>query len=166
MKKTAKLFLLALLVLLTVTSCETDDIDTRDTSFSCYINGELFIPKASTSISVFPPGEKLIFGRDSNFSARATDHRDFKVFFNIENFDVGTFNLGISDGNSYEYQLNHAIIVAYAGGDKKYVSKDNSGSITFTDVSDTNVKGTFEFTLYNEHDASDIIRITNGKFND
>ena len=103
MKKTTRLFLLAFLMFQTMISCETDDIETGDKSFSCYINGELFMPKASTSISVLPPSEKLIFGRDSNFSVRATDHRDFKIFFNIENFDVGTFDLEVSDGNSFEY---------------------------------------------------------------
>jgi len=166
LKKTTKLILSALLVLITITSCQTDDIDTGEASFSCYINGELFTPKASTSISVLPPGEKLVFNRDSYFFVKTTDHRDFRIFFNIENFETGIFNLGVSDGNSYEYQINHAIIIAYAGGDKKYISKGNSGSITFTRVSDTNVEGTFEFTLYNENDVNDIIRITDGKFND
>ena len=59
--------------------------------------------------------------------------------------------------------MNHAIIKI---NNKTYLSKDNSGSVTFTKVSDTNVEGTFEFTLYNENDDSDTIRVTNGKFND
>lgn len=167
MKKITKSFFGTLLLLLMITSCETEDtIITGDMSFSCYINGELFTPKASTSISVFPAGEKLTFNRDSYFSVKATDHQDFRIFFNIENFDIGTFNLGVSDGNTYEYEINHAVIFAYANGDQKYVSKGNSGTITFTDVSDTNVEGTFEFTLYNENDENDVIIITDGRFND
>ena len=99
---------------------------------------------------------------------QSCSHVVYKIFFNIEDFDTGVYNLKQSDGNIYENQFNHAVVVAYISSnyDKKYISKEGSGTVTFTDVSDTNVAGVFEFTLYNENDETDIIRVTKGKFND
>jgi hypothetical protein len=166
MKKTIKrvLFFSSFFLLLTSSSCETNDIETGDESFSCYINGQLFIPKANVNLlGTLPHQNNLSFGKDSSFLIRAAN-QDYGIFFSIENFSLGEFNLSESDGNNFNYQLSHIIIRTRE--DKTYLSKDNSGSVTFTEVSDTNVEGTFEFTLYNENDETDIIKITKGKFND
>ena len=158
------LFFSSFLLLLTSSSCETNDIETGDESFSCYINGQLFIPKANVNLlDTFPLQEELVFNRDTYFFIRAVN-KEYGIFFNITNFDLGRFNLNTSNRNNFNYQLSHIIIRTRE--DKTYLSKDNSGSVTFTEVSDTNVEGTFEFTLYNENDETDIIKVTNGKFND
>ena len=45
------LFFSSFFLLLTSSSCETNDIiQTGDESFSCYINGQLFIPKANVNL--------------------------------------------------------------------------------------------------------------------
>lgn len=159
-------FFSSFLLLLTSSSCETDDIiETGDKSFSCYINGQLFIPKANVNLlDTFPSRKKVVFSTmNSYFSVKATDSENYNIFFNIQEYDIGRFNFRQSVGNIYNNNLNHAIINTNG---KRYISKEGSGSVTFTEVSDTNVEGTFEFTLYNENDDSDTIRITNGKFND
>jgi len=165
MKKLIKtiVFLGSLLLLLTSSSCDNDDIETGVESFSCYINGELFIPKSNVNLlDTFPLQEELVFNRDTYFFIRAVN-KEYGIFFNITNFDLGRFNLNTSNRNNFNYQLNHVIV---STGDKVYLSKEGSGSVTFTEVSDTNVAGTFEFTLYNENDETDIIKVTKGKFND
>jgi len=168
MKTIKKMLLLGtLLVLLTGSSCETNDIETGDHSFSCYINGKLFIPKANVNLlDTFPLQEKLVFNRDSYFYARATDSKNYRIIFNIEDFHLGVFNLKQGDGDIYENQLNYAVVVAYSNGDKTYLSKEGVGTVTFTEVSANNVEGTFEFTLYNKDDETDTIKVTKGKFND
>ena len=167
MKKLIKtiVFLGSLLLLLTSSSCDNDDIETGDESFSCYINGQLFVPKARPfSITTFPVRKKLTFSTmNSYFSVKATDFEKYRVVFNILDYDIGIFNFSQSDGNVFNNDLNHVIISI---GDKRYLSKENSGTVTFTEVSDTNVEGTFEFTLYNKNDETDIIKVTKGKFND
>ncbi|MGJ8745993.1 hypothetical protein [Polaribacter sp.] len=158
-------FFSSLFILLTSSSCETnDDLEFGENSFSCYINGELFTPKPSTSISTSPVSKKLIFNRDSFFSVSAKDHDKYTIFIMIRNFE---------DKNSHSLKLNNTQNVddSYANiytliNGKKYISKDDSGIVTFTNVTDSNVEGTFEFTLYNVNDDNDVIQITNGKFND
>ena len=160
------LFFSSFFLLITSSSCETNDIiQTGDESFSCYINGQLFIPKANVNLlDTFPLRKKVVFSTmNSYFSIKATDSENYNIFFNVLDYDIGIFNFSQSEGNIYNNDLNHAIINT---SDIRYISKDNSGSVTFTEVSDTNVEGTFEFTLYNENDDSDTIRVTNGKFND
>jgi hypothetical protein len=165
MKKLIKtiVFLGSLLLLLTSSSCDNDDIETGDERFSCYINGQLFVPKAKVNLlGTLPQQNNLSFGRNSSFLIRAAN-QDYGIFFNIENFDLGEFNLSTSDENNFNYELSHIIISTV---DKTYLSKENSGTVTFTAVSDTNVEGIFEFTLYNKNDETDIIKVTKGKFND
>jgi hypothetical protein len=169
MKKLIKtiVFLGSLLLLLTSSSCDNDDIETGDHSFSCYINGQLFVPKGSTNlISTSPSNDGVFFLVYDDFFNVKSYNSDIFVYITIINQNTGKFDLntshgvyGLDDPNT----INHAIISI---GDKTYLSKENSGSITFTEVSDTNVAGAFEFTLYNENDETDIIKITKGRFND
>ena len=161
------LFFSSFFLLITSSSCETNDIETRDESFSCYINGRLFVPKDSTNLTSTSPNNDGVFFLvyDNFFNVKSYNSDNF-VYITIINQNTGEFDLnkshgiyGLDDPNT----INHAIIKI---NNKTYLSRDNSGSVTFTEVSDTNVEGTFEFTLYNENDDSDTIRVTNGKFND
>jgi len=169
MKKLIKtiVFLGSLLLLLTSSSCDNDDIETGDHSFSCYINGGLFVPKGSTNIvSTSPNNDGLsIYLYDDFLSLKVNNSSDF-VYFSITNYGIGKINLDNSlgfFGPSDFHTINHAVVRI---NNKTYLSKENSGTVTFTAVSDTNVAGTFEFTLYNENDETDIIKVTKGKFND
>ena len=151
--------------LLIISSCEIQDINSEgDNTFSCYINGEAFVPKPQTTISTSPLSKKLEFNRGSFFSIKAKDHDKYSIFILIREFEDKDshplkFNNPQNGGNS------HAYITVLINGEK-YITKDNSGIVTFTNITDNNVEGKFEFTLYNENDNSDKIQVTNGKFND
>jgi hypothetical protein len=161
------LFFSSFLLLLTSSSCETNDKETGDVRFSCYINGQLFVPKGSTNlVSTSPNNDGFsIYLYDDFISLKVSNSSDF-VYFSITNYKIGKIDLDNSlgfSGPSDSHTMNHAVVKF---NNKTYLSRDNSGSVTFTEVSDTNVEGTFEFTLYNENDDSDTIRVTSGKFND
>jgi len=147
-------------------SCNiTDDevVPTGDHTFSCYINGDFFVPKGS--ITSMPYNDGLSFLRYEFFAATAKNQtKNAIVYFTITDWKEGTFNLTESNGlfpPSDPNNINHAIVGING---IKYLSKENSGIVTFTTVTETVVKGTFEFTLFNENDDSDVIHITNGNF--
>ena len=151
-----------LFMLCTSVSCnKTDDevIPTGNNSFSCYIDGVFFVPKGSINSNPYDNG--LSFLKSEFFNAKAKDFNKYTVFFNITEFDINTFNISNSSGSFLDYSISHAIVRING---IKYLSKENSGTVIFTEITDTNVKGTFEFALYNENDDSDVIHITNGKF--
>ncbi len=161
--KTFKIFLLYsfLMLFLTNGSCKKPDIPTGDHTFSCFIDGKLFVPKGNSSFSDGPFNDGLSFLRyDTFFSGSAKDFKEYTVFFNIKDFATGTFNLKASNGSFYDNSYSHAIV---RHNNVYYLSKENSGSVTFSEAAD-NVVGTFEFTLYNENNENDIIRVTNGNF--
>ena len=123
-----------------------------------------FVPKPQISISTSPLSKKLEFNRNTYFSINAKDHDKYSIFIIIRNFeDMNSHTLNLNTTQSGD--KNYAYIRALING-TNYISKDNSGTVTFTNITDFNVEGKFEFTLYNENDNSDIIQITNGKFND
>ena len=174
MKKLLNFLILGfVLVLFTNASCTEPDppIPTGDHTFSCRINGELFIPKATGDAwSTLPTGDGLEFlkyNNDLSYSVKASNS-EYRVYFNIINWKLGTFILADSNG-LFGYsqgdpgEINHAIVIKNG---LKYLSKQGSGNITFTEVNDTdkNKKGTFKFTLYNEQNTNDVLEITNGQF--
>ncbi|MCF6307976.1 MAG: hypothetical protein L3J09_08475 [Flavobacteriaceae bacterium] len=152
-----------ILFLCTSVSCNKNDdivIPTGDHTFSCYINGEFFVPKGN--INSVPYDDGLSFSRyELYFYAKAKDFKKFTVFFNLTELDLNTYSLSSSSGSFLDYTVSHAIVRING---VKYLSKENSGTVTFTKVTETDVKGTFEFTLYNENDESDVIQVTNGNF--
>ncbi len=175
MKKTIYyLALISILLLSTASSCTDDEpteIPTGDHTFSCYIDGELFVPYQE--IDWNPGGGDSdglsIYIYDNFFAAYARYFETTTVYLNIgAEWGVGTFNLADSNGWITEdsHEINHAIVI---NNGIKYLSKEGSGSITVTESyypESGGVKGTFEFTLYNENDDTDTIHVTNGKFDD
>ena len=155
------------LLLFTNNSCKKPEVPTGDNTFSCYIDGELFVPKTTNDGITGSDDGLSLYQYENRFTAFATDKDIYTVYFNIANWGVGTFPLTDSNGliRPYDpYDINHAII-------KKngilYLSKVSSGIVTFIEANHPGeVNGTFEFTLYNENNESDIIYVTNGKFND
>ena len=162
MKTIVKLLNLGLvIILLSSSSCKRQEIP-DDAHFYCYIDGKLFVPKGSSNITTTPSDTGLSYLiYDDYFRAEATDHKKYVVMFNITKWGVGTYKLSESD-NYYNKGINQAM----ANVNKTwYISKNNSGTVTFLEVNSRgNVKGTFEFTLYNENDDSDTIHITGGYF--
>jgi len=170
MKTTKKILLQSTLVLLlTNVSCNKSDvIPMGDHTFSCYINGELFVPKGSSNVSTTPYNDGLfLVQHDNYYTVQARDYKEFTIYFVIVGWGVGTFSLSESNGffaPSDPKDRNHAIVKKNG---TVYLSKIGSGSVKFI-VADKlgEVKATFDFTLYNENDENDIIHITNGQFDD
>ena len=170
--KKRKIILLfyGILTILTISSCEKNDkLEFVEDTFSCYINGELFVPKGNTNLISTSPGNDglsfMKFNSDLDLVIQVKNEKSKMVIY-IKNFiDENEFSLENSNG-VINYPFNNpetSSVLIY--NDKKYLSKMNSGKLLLTEASDTNLEGTFEFTLYNENDDSDTIRITNGKFN-
>ena len=166
MKTFKKLLIYSIFILFLTSSSCTKPIPTGDNTFSCYINGDLFLPKGSNSITTPGPIDDglVLTNQELFFSAIADDSKSIDVVFNVVNWGVGTFYLTSSDGDFYNHQITHAFVRING---VKYLSKDNSGKVTFIEADiDGNTKGTFEFTLYNENDENDIIHVTDGQFDD
>ncbi len=162
------LLYIVLLLLLTGGSCirPEQELPSGDHSFYCYIDGELFVPKGFHDVfSESPPNDGLFFViYEDYFHVHASDNKKYFVMFNIVDWHTGTFQLNNSSGITTDRSINHAIVKINGVW---YLSKENSGTVTFTEAGmDENTEGTFEFTLYNENDDSDIIHVTGGHFND
>jgi len=159
---------IAITIIVLFNSCTKKEPPTGDHTFSCYINGELFVPKGNGNLSsTSPVDDGLSFIKyETYIQVKATDYKKYNVMFNIVNWNEGSFSLSASDGSYYNHTINHAMVGIRKTG-KWYLSKDNSGTVTFTKADlNGDTKGTFEFTLYNENDPTDIIHVTNGKFDD
>ena len=168
MKTLHILFLFSFLFLLTSQSCKKKEkLPEGDHTLYCYIDGELFVPKGDCDVaSTFPCQDALNFYKYTNFFEVVAFNEDKKqaLGFNIRNWATGTFYLSRSSGDLYDISNNHAVV---RKNGKTYISHDNSGWVKFEQASpDGDTKGTFEFTLYNEEDSTDVIRVTDGHFDD
>jgi hypothetical protein len=168
MKTSKKYFIYSFFLLFLMSnSCEKpeQEIPTGDHTFSCFIDGELFVPKGNTSISTTPTNDGLsLYKHENYFQASARDYKKFRVMFNIIDWNIGLHDLSESNGDYYNHSINHAM------GRRDgvwYLSKEDSGSINFIEADiEGNTKGTFDFKLYNENDVNDVIHVTNGNFDD
>jgi hypothetical protein len=159
-----------LIFITTMFSCE-DDTNTNDStgndSFSCYVNGKLYIPSAGTGIG----GGDI---RPFAWSYTNLDNPNIPYFFNISS--LGEYRLALFivspkiDENFINQQLGDTFDYTHSGMIVKnelifYNTKNNqnNGTIIFTELSKTKAVGTFECTLYN--DKGDELKVTNGKFN-
>lgn len=157
--------ILVLLFMTSISSC-TDNTDTNDSTgndtFSCYINGQLYIPSAGTGIN---GGDIRPFAwafNDDSTRITLNSGGDYTLFINLidpkkgENFLNEELRNSLDFGSTGMVVLNNIIY---------YNTKNNqnNGTITFTELSDTKAIGTFECTLYN--DTGDELKVTNGKFN-
>ena len=145
-------------------------IPTGNHTFSCRINGNLFLPNkgGGCGFSTLPcNGDGLdVIGSNNNLTLSITAFNSTAniVYFNIVNYKLGVFTLmdsnGLTRSEGDPRDINHAIAIKNG---IKYLSKQGSGTVTFTDL-DKNAKGTFEFKLYNEKDSNDVITVTEGRF--
>lgn len=140
------------------------EIPTGNNTFSCYVNGRLFLPRGYSG-GVMPGGDGISFLKGNGFyNVMAQDYREYTIYFNIKDPQVGTFNLEESDGllpGSDTRDITHAIV---SRNNHLYISKPGSGTITLEEYSDDNIVGTFEFTVYRQDNPSQTLRITNGNF--
>ncbi len=150
----------------------------------CYINGKLLIPKnGSPSFVGTPYGLKYNYG--GNFWPNKNDYWQLQISNNkdsnsnfglvlwIKNMSTGNgdYIVGQSNGELYSLGPNNNQIFAGItenGINKTYWSGTSAGSIKIT-RSDLGVgisiySGTFNCTLYNKDNPSEIIQITEGRF--
>jgi len=165
------LLLKTLLLLATTLNCNCEDNNTNDStgddSFSCDMNGQLYIPSAGTGIG----GGDI---RPFAWSYSNLDDPTVPYFFNlggIGNYTVALYLVNPSVGeNILNEQLDDTIDFTHSGmivknSNEFYNTRNNqnNGYVNFTEFSETKVVGTFECILYDE-DGNEL-RVTNGKFN-
>ena len=156
---------LSLLLVFSASACKKQKLPSGDHSFYCYIDGELFVPKGDPNFTTSPYDDDgyTFYKWEHNTTVYARDYEKYVVFFNTLSRSLGKHYLEESSGSLLDYSINHAIVVKNG---TKYISKEGSGYIQYNESNDENVKGTFEFTLYNEDDDSDVIHVTGGHFDD
>ncbi len=160
MKKiTVFLALLSIVAVFLFDSCKKEDLPSMNASFDGTSKNFLF--RTSTRGSIPSVGEGfMIIGTTG---ADVTDGEYLTLL--IRGVDVRAYNLSttIIEGK-FECE---AIYRPGGEGDTTlgvYYGKDGSISITKIDEENKKVSGSFSFTLYNKLVATDVISITNGKF--
>ena len=161
-----KTTMVTLLLLATTLNCNCEDNNTNDStgndSFSCDINGQLYIPSAGTGIG---GGDIRPFAwayGDNNSRITIQGGGEWTLFLNLLN--------PIKGENFLKEELSDALDYYHTGmvihnSNEFYNTRDNedNGTVNFTELSETKAIGTFECTLYDE-DGNEL-RVTNGKFN-
>lgn len=171
-------------------SCGDDDDDTftptlpaitqtGENTFGCYIEGNLLTPRDGTGTFNNPDSGMIFWGSPSNTDSELAI-RDFKSgkggLIDIHIFDFhdngeGTFMINESnceDGIDANDNINircrslDEVTQTY----KWYCSIENGGTLIITryDLANRIVSGTYSCTVQNRDDASDIIEITQGRF--
>ncbi|MDY7393684.1 hypothetical protein UMM65_00375 [Aureibaculum sp. 2210JD6-5] len=191
--KTLKKFILLLLLtgLFTSGSCSDDDefrptlppiTQTGENTFGCYVDGQLLTPRDGTG-TLHTQDKGVSYsgsGTGPNYDYNEIKIRDFKTgnmgLFDLHIVDlhetgVGTYTINESnceDGGDANPNIN----IRIRWFDEKtqtlkwYCSIENGGILIITryDFENRIVSGTFNCTLQNRDDASDIIEIAEGRF--
>ena len=150
----------------------------------CYINGKLLIPKNNNQSIGGPLLYGLDYVRGNNFTnplfndylaiiiknRKDIDGDNIYIHFNQMVQGVGIYTLGQSNGNRYTASPNNNHVIldrgVNSGNVQTYLSSSTSGSIVITRFDWINkiISGTFSFSLYNANNPSDIIQVTQGRF--
>ncbi len=191
--KKLSILLLAIIILTSCTKDSTTETpadqlppitQTGANTAGCLINGKLLIPKnGSTSFVGTPYGLKYNYGgnfwpnKNDYWQLQISNNKDsnsnFGVVLWIKNMSTGNgdYIVGQSNGELYSLGPNNNQIFAGItenGINKTFWSGQNAGIIKIT-RSDLGVgisiySGTFNCTLYNKDNPSEIIQITDGRF--
>jgi len=152
----------------------------------CYINGKLLIPKNGINSLSGYPVYGLTTGAGVNFNAPIIGddywyidianlkNKDYGywIYVHINDMSMGVGNYIVGQSNSEFFAdgpNNPEIIVreTYNGvSGKTFLSSSNSGTVTITrfDYPNGIYSGIFNATLYNENNPSEIIQVTDGRF--
>jgi hypothetical protein len=188
-----KYIVLLFTLLLTHISCGDDDDDifipilpaitqTGENTFGCYIDGNLLTPRDGTGTFNSPDRGMRFLGSGTgpNYDYNEIQIRDFKSntggivkihLIDLHQNGEGTFMINESnceDGIDAIDNINitcrwlDEVTQTY----KWYCSIENAGTLIITryDFANRIVSGTFSCTVQNRDDASDIIEITEGRF--
>jgi hypothetical protein len=151
----------------------------------CNINGKLLIPKNGSQAIGGPPSYGLTTGAGGNFHpptiggdyfyVKVVNYKDnpsCSVWVQVNDLSngTGTYNLGIANGNLFSSSPNNPfMIVKICDGVnpcKIYYSVANSGNIVITrfDYPNGIYSGTFNGSLFNKDNTTEIIQVTDGRF--
>jgi len=150
------------------------------------INGKTLIPKNGVnSTSGFTTyGLDVIRGVNFNNQPYGNDYFSIKfanlkdkgksywIYIHINNLNngIGIYTIGQSNGEFYADASNNPQIIARETHDnvsgKTFLSSENSGNINITRFDFTNsvISGTFSVTLYNKDNPTEVIQVTDGRF--
>jgi|JI7StandDraft_1071085.scaffolds.fasta_scaffold15070_1 Family of unknown function (DUF6252) len=143
------LFLLLALTLL-APSCKKGD---SDSSFSCKIDGTDFKVEGLGAYAFDFSSYFTIYGV-ADINGNSSNNL---VYLSLPlNSTPGTYKMDSSDRNGY--------YIDPSGGTYSTLWGQGTGTITIDEISDTHVKGSFEFTPYNSDDETKKKTITGGKF--
>lgn len=176
-----KLILYYLIFCVSIISCKKDDDAapteqqeqppiTAENTFSCKINGEVFIPKDFSNFPNTSDGYKIFFVDVQNSWFSLFRNPTDNLYIYIYNLDsIGDYTLGLADGDSFFPPDDDTVIEYSANGDlvTTHISTSISGSIEVLEL-DFGNKIIFQFDeiiLKGIDDPNDIITLTEGKAN-
>jgi hypothetical protein len=176
MRKTWNKFFLLIIPILLALSCKKEE-ERRlgDGTISFYMNGELW---QNSAVGNTIGG---INSKSYRFRGGLEEvNRSFKGIV----WDESLIYVGVSNGSNNYYELGNGKNVdihllddfknnkmTFKYNSKVYLSRKNEGYIKYTKLyadsinKVSHIEGVFEATLYNKDDSSDIIEITDGRFN-
>ena len=152
----------------------------------CIINGKIIIPKNGiNSTSGFPVyGLNIFAGVNFNLPIVSDDYWSIKItnlkskdksywiYIHINDMTIGSglYTVGQSNNQYFIDGPNNPQIIVRETNDgvsgKTFISGANSGTISITRFDYTNgiYSGTFSCTLYNKDVPTDVIQVTDGRF--
>ncbi|MFD1615217.1 hypothetical protein [Gelatiniphilus marinus] len=189
--KTLKKFILLLLLtgLFTSGSC-SDDEEFRPTlppitqmganTFGCYIDGKLLTPRDGTGSTLGPDPGMIFWGSPPGISYNQIQVKDYVTgtggridIYIYELSKIGSGQFSVNQSNCLDgIDANMNINIRCRWWDenlqsyKWYCSIQNGGALNILryDFENRIVSGTFECTVQNKEDPTDIIEITQGRF--
>lgn len=168
------LVLLFSFILLSFCSCnKKDDAPappiTAENTFSCNIDGELFVPKEHSGF-IPGKGEPIIVTNsiDNNYKIILGDGSK-DIYIHLYNLNLkGIYQLSSSNGDNFFVGDEFSSMELKQNGiSYNYVSSEESGNIDIL-FFEPKKKIVFQFDeirLYNPDDHNDSIKLTNGKLN-
>lgn len=171
LKKISILFL-ATVLSTSILSCSGDD-GGESTGGGIAVEGTITANVGGgsfTSMSMATTAMKVETGGAYTITIQGTDAggKNMQLILNGVDGSTGTYEIGVDTAisaiGSYT-EVNIANPMDSQTWVAPYEDGGVAGSITITEISDTNIKGTFEFTARNQENAQDTKEITGGSFN-
>jgi len=170
LKKISILFL-ATVLSTSIISCSGDD--GGDPSPSPAVEGQITANVGGTnfaSMTMATTAMKVETGGAYTITIQGSDAsgKNLQLILNGVDGEAGTFDIGVDTAISAIGSYTELNIANPADSQTWVAPYENggvSGSITISEISDTNIKGTFTFTARNQENAQDTKAITGGSFN-
>ena len=181
-------YLILSMSILLLQNCSTDDdisslppiTQTGENTFGCFIDGKLLIPRDGSGTFNNPDRGMILWGSPPGLSYNEIDVRDFKSgsgglinihITKLEENGVGSYTINESNCQD-NVDANPNVNLFCRWWDKAtqtfkwYCSIENTGTLTILRYDSENriVSGTFSCRAINQDDATEIIEITQGRF--